>query len=407
MIKMVPVSLLRPGMFVHDLNCSWLKHPFMNKRFLIEEVDTLRKIREIGVGQIYIDTGKGLDIAPDEPEREEISEPATHSLSTSEHREVTGPGRRTGAERACRILGEANRLLRDIMSDVKLGKQIEVKSIKPVVTEMVSTIFDNQDALMALTRVRQRDEYTFQHSLSVTVLLVAFARTLGMSREEAEQFGIGGIVHDIGKTRTPDHILNKPARLTEDEFRIMREHVVHSRTILEETPGISAIAMGVAAEHHERWDGTGYPLKLKGEQITLAGRMAAIVDVYDALTADRVYHKGKTPRETLAIVVKSGGNHFDPDLVKQFVHSIGIYPVGSLVQLESRRLAVVLASNRESLSRPTVRPILDIRHRAFIVEEDIDLASPSVKDRIISSESEEQWNLRPEQFMGVGEYAAA
>ena len=394
-------------MYVHDLNCSWLKHPFMNKRFLIEEIDTLRKIRQIGVKQIYIDTGKGLDIALDEVEKEEASKPAIRPLSASERRKETESGRKNEAERACQVFSEANRLLQDIMSDVKLGKQIEVENFKPVVMEMVTTIFDNQDTLMALTRVRQRDEYTFQHSLSVTVLLIAFAKTLGMSREEAEQFGIGGIVHDIGKTRTPDHILNKPARLTEDEFRIMREHVVHSRTILEGTPGISAIAMGVAAEHHERWDGTGYPLKLKGEQITLAGRMAAIVDVYDALTADRIYHKGKTPQETLAIVVKSGGNHFDPDLVKHFVHSVGIYPVGSLVRLESRRLAVVLASNRDSLSRPTVRPILDIKHRTFIAEEDIDLANPSVKDHIISSESEEQWNLRPEQFMGLSEYSAA
>jgi len=396
---MVPVSRLRPGMYVHDLNCSWLKHPFARKRFLIEAVDTIRKIRQIGVDQIYIDTEKGLDILPEKQEVEHALEPANEPFSADGKGKETQSRRKTVAGHARRVFGEANRVLRDLMSDVKLGKQIEVEGMKPVVEEMVTTIFDNQDALMALTRVRQRDEYTFQHSLSVTVLLIAFAKSLGMSREEVEQIGIGGLVHDIGKTRTPDHILNKPGRLTEEEFRIMREHVVHSRTILEETPGISDIAMGVAAEHHERWDGTGYPLGLKGEQISFSGRMAAIVDVYDALTADRVYHKGKTPQETLAMVVKSGGSHFNPDLVKHFVHSVGIYPVGSLVRLESGRLAVVVASGRDGVLRPKVRPILDIKRRTFIVEADIDLADDSAGDRIVSSESEEQWNLRPEQFM--------
>lgn len=404
MRKTVAVSQLTTGMYIHDLKCSWLNHPFARKRFLIEGRDTIKKIRQTGVSKVIIDTKLGGDIPSDEVTlRPKAAQEVTPLKAESTQvkpadQAATKPSIKEERQRAKKVQSEATQLISDMMSDVKLGKQIEVEQVSPVVNDLISSIFSNQDALMGLARVRHRDKYTFEHSLSVTVLLLTFAKSLELSAEVIHQIGIGGIVHDIGKTKTPDHILNKPGKLTDEEFVIMREHVVHSRTILEATPGISDIALAISAEHHERYDGTGYPLKLKGDEITFYGQMGAIVDVYDALTAERVYHKGISPQETLSRLVEAGGSHFNPELVKKFVHCVGIYPVGTLVRLKSERLAIIIGSGKKDMLHPIIRPVLDIKTRNYIDAPDIDL-SETDEDSIVSSEAEENWNISPESYM--------
>ncbi len=186
-----------------------------------------------------------------------------------------------------------------MMEDARLGRQLEVERVSPLIERMVGSIFSNKDALLGLTRIRRMDRYTFEHSVSSAVLMVSFARTLGLDKECIREIGVGALLHDIGKTLVPPEILNKPACLTDEEFVIMRGHVVHSRQLLEGSKGISPVAPGVAAEHHERMDGSGYPNGIKGDEISRYGQMAAIVDVYDAITADRVYHKGMESHRAL------------------------------------------------------------------------------------------------------------
>ena len=210
------------------------------------------------------------------------------------------------------------------------------------------------------------------------------------------------MVHDVGKMQTPDQILNKPGKLTDEEFVVMRHHVVASREILEITPNISQTALHVAAQHHERFDGSGYPNRLKGDEISRIGQMAAIIDVYDAITSDRVYHKGMAPTEALRKLFEWSKFHFNPELVHAFAKVVGIYPVGVLVRLESERLAVVVEQREASMLQPLVRVMFDARRNHYLKPEDVDLSKPLGRggaDRIVGHESPEMWRIEPMKFL--------
>lgn len=388
MIKLIPIGRLRPGMYIHDLNCGWLQHDFVRNRFLVEGEDDVRKVRAIGVREVYVDTARGLD--PDAPSDAPEAVPAA-ALAIADAPVVrTGSKAANAFDRARALHREATQIVRDMLVDIRLGKQIELEKVEPLVTRIVDSIFTQQDALLPLARLKQHDNYTFQHSVSVCALMTAFARTLELPREIIREIAIGALLHDVGKARVPDEILNKPARLTDAEFEKMKNHVVQSKIILQATPGISDIALDVAAQHHERHDGTGYPNRLKGEAISLYGQMGAIVDVYDAITSNRVYHKGMPPTEALRKILEWSAMHFKPTLVQAFIRSVGIYPTGSLVRLESRRLAVVQAQHADKPMQPTVKVIF---HTAghYLQPEDVDLRRS--QDQIVGYEDFAAWNI--------------
>jgi len=392
-IKLIPVTRLRPGMYVHDLHCGWLQHDFVRNRFLVADADDVARIRALGVAEVSIDTTRGLDpdaapaaTAPGRPDLAGPPPPAVHTAS-----KATSP-----PERARNLHREANEIVRNLLVDVRLGRQIEIEKVEPLVARIVDSIFASADALLPLARLKQHDNYTFQHSVSVCALMTAFARTLGLPRETIREIAIGALLHDVGKARIPDEILNKPGKLTEAEFECMKSHVVQSKLILMATPGISPIALEVASEHHERYDGSGYPNRLAGEAISLRGRMAAIVDVYDAITSERVYHKGMPPTEALRKLLEWSSNHFEPRLVQAFIRSVGIYPTGALVRLESRRLAVVQAQNADKPTLPRVKVIF---HTAghYLQPEDLDLRRS--QDRIVGHEDFAAWNIDPARWL--------
>jgi putative nucleotidyltransferase with HDIG domain len=402
LIKRIPVARLRPGMYIHDLNCSWLQHDFVRNRFVVADEDDVRKVRAIGVREIDVDTERGLD--PDAlPATAAEPGPGAAEPAAATSPPVTGPAAvhtttKTTApfERACALHREATQIVRDMLVDIRLGKQIEMEKVEPLVGRIVDSIFTQQDALLPLARLKQHDTYTFQHSVSVCALMTAFARTLEVPREVIREIAVGALLHDVGKARVPDQILNKPGKLTEAEFDRMKSHVVQSKIILMATPGISQIALDVAAQHHERYDGTGYPNKLKAEQISLYGRMGAIVDVYDAITSNRVYHKGMAPTAALRKLLEWSANHFEPRLVKAFIRSVGIYPTGALVRLESRRLAVVQAQHADKPMQPTVKVIF---HTAghYLQPADVDLRRS--QDRIVGHEDFADWNIDPAHWL--------
>ena len=399
MIKLIPVTRLQAGMYVHDLNCGWLQHGFVRNRFLVASADDVRKVREIGVTEIYVDTGRGLDpdalpapdAAPAAPEAAPEPGPQHTAPAPAEAPAVHTPAKAASSfERAHALHREANQIVRDMLGDIRLGKQIEMEKVEPLVGRIVDSIFTQQDALLPLARLKQHDNYTFQHSVSVCALMTAFARTLEVPHETIREIAVGALLHDVGKARVPDEILNKPGKLTDAEFDRMKSHVVQSKIILQATPGISPIALDVAAQHHERFDGSGYPNKLAGQGISLYGRMGAIVDVYDAITSDRVYHKGMAPTEALRKLLDWSAKHFEPRLVKAFIRSVGIYPTGALVRLESKRLAVVQAQHADKPMQPTVKVIF---HTAghYLRPEDVDLRRS--QDRIVGHEDFAAWNI--------------
>ncbi len=396
MLKKINSTQLRIGMYINDLKCGWLDHPFASNKFkLISEID-IRKIIVAGIKDIEIDTSKGVDIFDKkQPDRRQdknkilrsavdASSKSTNTVKTTAKNEI---------QHAKVAFAKAGELITDMMADVKMGKQVEMELVNPVINAMGDSILRNHNALLGLSRIRIMDKYTFEHSVSIGVLMMSFAKNLGMDQKTIHEVGVGGLLHDIGKTLTPDEILNKPGKLTNEEFVIMRRHVVDSRVILEKTSNISQIALDVAAQHHERYDGNGYPNGLKGDEISLYGQMSAIVDVYDALTANRCYHKGQEPSVVLKLLMQRSEGHFNPDLVQNFVQTVGIYPAGSLVLLNNGYLAKVL-DIEDNILKPIVEAFLHAEKRTYITPKIINLKNEN-KLKILTAESYEKWNIEP------------
>lgn len=395
MVKKISIDQLKPGMYVSDLNCGWLDHPFLTNTFAVRSEATVDKIRSLGIRELYIDPERGDDVES-APTKQEVSRDLENRLLKIAEKQVDQPAAVRLAEespRAKRLHTEANRIVKNLMDNVRLGQQIELEKLEPMVENMVDSIFRNQDALLPLARLKHHDTYTFEHSVSVCALMVAFSRGMKLSQETIREIGMGALLHDVGKARVPDAILNKPAKLTDEEFSKMKNHVVQSVILLQDTPGISETALMVAGQHHERHDGTGYPNKLKGEEISLYGRMAAVVDVYDAISSDRVYHKGMPPPEALKKLLEWSDHHFEPILVHNFIRAIGIYPSGTLVRLASDRLAVVMEQNEGNLLEPVVRVIYDVAAQHYLEPEIVDLARS--QDRVTAFESYEKWKIDP------------
>ncbi len=399
MIKKIAIDQLLPGMFVHDLNCGWLDHPFLKSKFHVRDAATIDKIRAIGVRELYIDTVKGADVFAARTQQE-VSEDLDRLLAEIASQKDDKPlSAELGEEaaRARRLHGEANRLARNLMGDLRLGLPVETERFEPIVDSLVDSIFRNPDALLPLARLKSQDSYTFEHSVGVCSLLAAFGRALQLPRDEIREIALGGLLHDVGKARVADAIIDKPGKLSDAEFAAIKAHVPEGLALLRAVPGLSPTALAVVAEHHERIDGSGYPHGRKGAELSRAGQMAAIVDVYDAMTSDRVYHRGMAPTPALRKLLEWSEHHFDRNLVQAFIRALGIYPSGSLVRLESGRLAVVVEQNERQILEPIVRVFYHAGKQYYIPPEIVDLAR--IQDRITGFESYEKWNIDPFQWL--------
>lgn len=395
-------------MYIHNLNADWSQHPFFRTRFLVKSAAQVQKIAGLNIAEIDIDTERGLDVPEPPPplpapEVEQHAELPDDKPSPRKLRRIRiVPERvslRNEMTRARKIYSEASSIVQTVLIDARLGRQVDVERIQPTITAITASVLRNPDAMISLFKVKQADKYTFQHSVAVATLLIAFCRSLEMDRETTEQVGLGGLLHDIGKMKVPHYILNKPGKLTESEFAVMQRHVEYGELALESASNISQIALDIVLQHHERLDGSGYPRGLKGDQLSIYGQMASIVDVYDAMTSDRIYHQGRQATEVLQILMEKSNRHFNPELVQHFVRGIGIYPVGSLVRLESEHLAVVIEQHREDLLHPTIRVVFSTRIDGFVPPRDIDLSKPGVSERIIGFESPIRWKIDPRRFL--------
>jgi HD-GYP domain-containing protein (c-di-GMP phosphodiesterase class II) len=403
MVKKIKVEQLQPGMYIHDLNCGWLDHPFLKSSLKVTDEELIKKIGSHGICEVYIDTEKGIDIA-DAATKEEIKQEIQSRLKDIYVEEVVTDCHvpiKEELARAKAIRREAKDTVKGIMNDIRFGRNIERGKVEEVVDKMAVSIFRNQDAILSLAKIRKVDEYTYAHSVSTCALMLAFGKHLGFEAEELREAGIGAMLHDIGKVKVPLHIVNKRGPLTDDEIIQVREHVRFGCTLLEETPGISDISIMITAEHHERVDGRGYPNGLAGDDISRYGKVAAIIDVYDSMTSNRSYRNRIPATDALGKLFEWSKINFDDDLVQQFVRCIGIYPIGSLVYLENGLIAVVINHGLKSLLHPLIRVVFDTKRNSYVRPYDIDLAQDpdlSSEDRIMSYASPDQWNINPEIY---------
>lgn len=398
-IKRVRVDQLKPGMYIHDLNCGWLQHGFLRPKFPIKHLGQIQKMLDQGLGEVYIDTAQGTDVAG-APTREEIEQGLERQLKASAASGGALPpapvSQREESAAAKRILGEAVGVVDGLLHDVRLGRQMDPDKARPLVKAMHASVLRNPGALISLSRIKAADTYTFQHSVSICALLVSFAQALGMDAATVEEAGLGGLLHDVGKMKIPNEILNKPGKLTDEEFGIMKSHAALSHDLLMGVPGISEMVIQIAGEHHEKMDGGGYPRGIGGEAISQIGRMTAVVDVYDALTSNRVYRQGTEPTEVLKKLLEWSGTHLDGNLVQQFIRALGIYPVGSLVRLSGGRLAVVVEQS-EDLLRPVVRVVFDSARKIKLQPRDLHLIRAS--EEIVDFEEPATWGLNTVDYL--------
>jgi putative nucleotidyltransferase with HDIG domain len=263
----------------------------------------------------------------------------------------------------------------------------------PLVDEISRSLQEDPGTFLGLVRLRRQDEYTYLHSVAVCALMVGLAREMGHGEDAVRQAGLAGLLHDLGKALMPPDVLNKPGRLTEAEFAVMRGHPERGWRMLCESRQVDEAAADVCLHHHEKVDGSGYPHGLAGEGISLLARMGAVCDVYDAITSNRPYKAAWDPGESLRRMAQWKG-HFDPAVFKAFVRTVGIYPVGTLVRLESQRLAVVCEQRPSALQRPLVKVFYSLRSNLRIPPVLLELDRPGCRDAIVGVEAAEGWGFQ-------------
>lgn len=405
MLKKIDSSQLLIGMYIHDLSCDWMTHPFVRQRFLITQEEEIRKIVAAGIHDVVIDSARGLDVQ-DAPTLEEAAARTESELVQIAVKPVVVTRVSLGEElrRAAQIRHQASGLVRTVMQDARLGKAIELDQVSPVVQSITESILRNPGALMGMLRIKNKDDYTFLHSVSVCTLLVAFCRSRKMDEDTIFQAGLGGLLHDTGKALVPDHILNKPGRLTEEEFEVVKKHPRDGYDILRQSSDVGPIPLDITLHHHERRDASGYPDKQGEGSISELAQMAAIVDVYDAITADRCYHKGVSAAEALRKIYEWSKFHFHPGFAQEFMRCVGIYPVGTMVMLESGRLGVVIEPHETNLLAPKVNVFFDSKRNAYIKPQTVDLSRAlgfGGGDKIVRPESPQSWKVDPMRFLVI------
>jgi len=408
MLKKITTEQVCLGMYIHGLEGSWLSHPFWKSKFVLDDPADLRALKKSGVLAVWIDCDKGRDVAEltvasdaaVEPTAEPNPEPAVTETVAVAGKQPVAPAiqlnRTTSAQeelgRASGIIHHSKEVVAKLFTEARLGKAIEVEQCLSLVEEISGSVARNSAALISLARLKNKDEYTYMHSVSVCALMIALARQMQLDEEQTQQAGVAGLLHDIGKMAMPEKILNKPGALTTDEFSVIRLHPERGHAILTQGGFTAPSALDVCLHHHEKIDGSGYPYGLKGEQISQLARMGAVCDVYDAITSNRPYKNGWDAADSLARMAKWEG-HFDTAIFHAFVKMVGIYPLGSLVRLHSGRLGVIVEQNPQSLTRPLLKVFFSTRTNMPIPVQLLDLSKSGQTDTIVNREDPQKWQF--------------
>ncbi len=424
----VPVGELALGMRVLRLDRPWLETDFLLQGFIIEsekDIDDLVRQCEY----VYVEatektkpepanTTKKTETTSAKNERRKPPQglfarfrkppsQQSHAVSASKTTRNYAPSlsdkRPMGGSRIAHInkintekelnkarvtYTDAKQSVKTIMDGIRIGQTLDMNQSRKAVNDIVDSIIRNKDALVWLTKIKQKDEYTAEHSLNVCILTATFARFLGHSEEEIRQLALCALLHDVGKSKIPDEILNKEGRFTDEEFEIMKQHTTYGRDLLMTIRDADRIAIDVAHSHHERMDGSGYPRGLKATQIPYYAKVVALADCYDAITSSRCYDGARASMDALDIIYKCKGSQFDEELALEFIKCIGLYPPGAIVELNNGAVAIVISTKDDNKLRPKLL-IVRNQKKQPCKERIVDLAKdpdPRAKDIKITRE---------------------
>jgi putative nucleotidyltransferase with HDIG domain len=401
MLKRINVQQLCLGMHLKEFCGSWMDHPFWRTGFVLRDLADLDLIMASPIKEVWIDCDRGMDVAKGETVISELFEeelspiaPPPPDLIAGDlvPRDVKPVSAAEEIERAARICLESKAAVVSMFEEVRMGNAVDVGGARQLVEDIADSVSRNPGAIISLARLKTADDYTYMHSVAVCAMMVALAKQLELDEAQTRACGMAGLLHDLGKVAMPTAVLNKPGKLTDSEFDIIKTHPTEGYKMLKASPGGDAVSLDVVLHHHEKIDGSGYPERLKGDQISLYAKMGAVCDVYDAITSNRPYKTGWDPAESLRKMAEWKG-HFDPKVFQAFVKSMGIYPVGSLVRLSSGRIGVVIEQTLFSLTTPLVKVFYSTKSNMRLVPFVIDLSRPKVVEKITQREDPAKWNF--------------
>jgi len=394
MSKKIPVEDLRQGMYIDKLDGNWLKHPFWKSSFKLEAIEDLKSIKKAGITHVWINTTKGYDI---EPASKAPAAPAAPQKVEPE--KIKKVALEDEMQAAKETLAKAKQATVSMFQEARMGNSVSTAEVGPLVDEISQSVARNPAAMLSITRLKNKDDYTYLHSVAVCALMIALGKQLNY-KGDMHSLGMAGLLHDVGKMGIPEDVLNKPGKLTDEEFDLVKSHPKRGWEMLKESADvIDDISLDVCLHHHERVDGQGYPDKLSSEKLSLVARMAAVCDVYDAITSDRCYKKGWEPAESLKKMAEWKDGHFDEEVFNAFVKTIGIYPTGTLVKLKSGRLGVVTEQSDQTLLKPKIKVFFSCGSNAPIPPKIIDLSKS--QEVIESIEQPETWEFDRKHIIDV------
>ena len=389
MLRRIKAEQLQVGMFVSRLGGPWINHPFWRSRFLVSSDEQIEQILAANVQDVWIDILKGRNLpmqgAPEVADSEADAQPESDFEDELEHaRELIKSGRA---------------VIVSIFNDVRMGHALETNGALLLVDSASTSLSRHSQALLAMARLKAKDDYTYLHSYSVCALMIAVGRTLKLPDGEVRELGLAGLVHDIGKLTLPESLLMKAGDLSPAEYEQMRRHPSAGYRILNEARLYTNIPLDVCVHHHERVDGKGYPFGLFENEISVHAKIAAICDTYDSLTSPRPNHLAWSPARAMEYIAVRVDTLFDRRVFKAFTRTVGIYPLGTVLRLRSGRLAVVCGQNANEPLRPRVMTFYSVSQSAPLPQEVLDLTQS--EDSVIAFEDARQWGFTDEQLMAM------
>lgn len=370
MIDELKLCELKVGHFVIEIAKQQGNFHLSNADY-IKSLAVIENLKSKGVKTVRIDTGKSqLPVEATTPKAADKSKNSLGKSLPTEHPVMLE------INHAKTLFKKSKEISSKVFDDASSGRKIDIGPVVEITNNTIDTIFTNPDALACIINLRQKDDYLLEHSVAVSVLMALFCRFLKIDKDITHELTVGAFLHDVGKIMVPDNILHKPGKLNESEFSIMKTHVNHSISIIKGIIGVSPLSLEVAALHHEKINGAGYPFNIAGKDISQYGRMIAICDVFDALTANRVYKDGYSHVKSFSILQHlADDGQLDSQLVKAFIKCMGVYPVGSLVKLGSNKLAIVEGRNEDDPANPVVRSFYNPQEKCYEESIGIDLST--------------------------------
>ena len=401
MLKKIRVEQLVVGMHLKEFCGSWMEHPFWRTGFVIVDPKDIDLVRKSSIKEVWIDASKGLDVPQNVPVTTEVQASAQvavvlQQVAKPQHiepRELAPVSTAVELVRAAKICAESKQAVISMFQEARMGKAVDNKAAQEMVEEISDSVSRNPGALISLARIKTADDYTYMHSVAVCAMMVNLAKQLGLDDLQTRLAGMAGLLHDLGKVMILIEVLNKPGKLTDAEFTVIKTHPTEGHRLLLLNSQVDPLVLDACLYHHEKMDGSGYPKGLKGDEISLMAKMNAVCDVYDAITSNRPYKAGWDPAESLRKMAEWANGHFDGKVFQAFVKSLGIYPIGSLVKLTSGRLGVVVSQTTKSLTTPCVKVFYSTKSSMRIVPEVIDLSSDKTNEKIANREDPTKWNF--------------